>query len=66
MQQTKMFKRITKNTTENETKTRPKMKQKQKLSTSKRSKKFGVESTKISEQLVTKHLFQMVEILRIS
>lgn len=58
MQQTKMFKRITK--------TRPKMKQKQKLSTSKRSKKFGVESTQISEQLVTKHLFQMVEILRIS
>lgn len=37
------------NTTENETKTRPKMKQKQKLCTSKGSKKFGVESTKISE-----------------
>lgn len=44
-----MFKRITKNTTENETKTRPKMKQKQKLCTSKESKKFGVKSTKISE-----------------
>lgn len=42
------------------------MKQKQKLCTSKGSKKFGVESTKISEQLVTKDLFQMVEILRIS
>lgn len=37
------------NTTENETKTRPKMKQKQKLCTSKESKKFGVESTKILE-----------------